>query len=170
MIGLTFCQLWALGVAAWAFFHPLPPLTLFPSPSLPPLLLPSPFSLLPWLTRDGDGGNVWTWREDGNTAQRSRAVCVCVCVEGCQDRSWRPTPPSPLSLASSSRTERLLLSHERCWDTWPLEEKNSTRGQWRGLITRNFCVIKFYWSIKEIEKASHIDIRRGQKECPPARL
>ena len=26
------------------------------------------------------------------------------------------------------------------------------------------CVIKFYYSIKEIEKASDMDIRRGQKE------
>ena len=30
-----------------------------------------------------------------------------------------------------------------------------------------FCVIKFYLSIKEIEKASNIDIRWGQKELPP---
>ena len=29
------------------------------------------------------------------------------------------------------------------------------------------CVIKFYLSIKEIEKASDIGIRRGQKEYPP---
>ena len=29
------------------------------------------------------------------------------------------------------------------------------------------CVIKFYSSIKEIEKASDIGIRRGQKEYPP---
>ena len=35
-----------------------------------------------------------------------------------------------------------------------------------GLIAQSFCVIKFYQSIKEIEKASDIDIRRGQKECP----
>ena len=42
-----------------------------------------------------------------------------------------------------------------------------------GPVTRldqSFCVIKFYQSIKEIEKASDIDIRRGQKECPPAGL
>ena len=57
-----------------------------------------------------------------------------------------------------------------CWitrrhqDSWPLEEKNSIRGQRRGLITQSFCVIKFYYSIKEIEKASDIGIRRGQKE------
>jgi len=25
--------------------------------------------------------------------------------------------------------ERLLLNHERCWDSWPLEEKNSIQGQ-----------------------------------------
>ena len=30
------------------------------------------------------------------------------------------------------------------------------------------CVIKFYLSIKEIEKASDIGIRRGQKEYPLA--
>ena len=29
-----------------------------------------------------------------------------------------------------------------------------------------FCVINFYYSIKEIDKASEVDIRRGQKECP----
>ena len=36
------------------------------------------------------------------------------------------------------------------------------------MIPQSFCVIKFYKSIKEIEKASDIDIRRGQKECPLA--
>ena len=30
------------------------------------------------------------------------------------------------------------------------------------------CIIKFYLSIKEIEKASDIGIRRGQKEYPLA--
>ena len=34
------------------------------------------------------------------------------------------------------------------------------------MTAQNFCVIKFYYTIKEIEKASDIDIRRGQKECP----
>ena len=37
-----------------------------------------------------------------------------------------------------------------------------------GLITQSFCVTKFYYSIKEIEKASDIGIRRGQKEYPLA--
>ena len=55
---------------------------------------------------------------------------------------------------------------KRCWDSWPPEEKNSIRGQRRGLIAQSFCVIKFYQSIKEIEKASDIGIRRGQKEYP----
>ena len=36
------------------------------------------------------------------------------------------------------------------------------------MITQSFCVIKFYLSIKEIEKASDIGIRRGQKEYPLA--
>ena len=61
-----------------------------------------------------------------------------------------------------------------CWimrihqDSWPPEEKNSIWGQRRGLIAQSFCVIKFYWSIKEIENASDIGIRRGQKEYPLA--
>ena len=32
------------------------------------------------------------------------------------------------------------------------------------MIAQSFCVTKFYYSIKEIEKASDIGIRRGQKE------
>ena len=34
------------------------------------------------------------------------------------------------------------------------------------MIAQSFCVIKSYESIKEIEKASDIDIRRGKKEYP----
>ena len=33
---------------------------------------------------------------------------------------------------------------QRHWDSWPPEEKNSIRGQRRGLIAQSFCVIKFY--------------------------
>jgi len=40
--------------------------------------------------------------------------------------------------------ERLLLNHKRHWDSWPLEEKNSIRGQKQGLIAQSFCVIEFY--------------------------
>ena len=32
----------------------------------------------------------------------------------------------------------------RRWDSWPLEETNSIRGQRRGWIAQSFCVIKFY--------------------------
>ena len=55
---------------------------------------------------------------------------------------------------------------KRHWDSWPPVEKKSIQGQRRGLITQSFCVITFYSSIKEIEKASDIGIRRGQKEYP----
>ena len=57
---------------------------------------------------------------------------------------------------------------KRCRDLWPSKEKNSIQGQRRGLIAQSFCVIKFYLSIKDIEKASDIDIRRRQKEYPLA--
>ena len=42
-----------------------------------------------------------------------------------------------------------------CWimqrhrDSWPPEEKNSTQGQRRVLITQSFCVIKFYKGDRE---------------------
>ena len=66
----------------------------------------------------------------------------------------------------SPQDERLLLNTQRRWDSWPPEEKNSVQAQRQGLISQSFCVIKFYKSIKEIEKASDIGIRRGQKEYP----
>ena len=43
-------------------------------------------------------------------------------------------------------SERLLLNHQRCWGSWPLE-KNSIWGHRRGLITQSFCVIKFFFKI-----------------------
>ena len=66
--------------------------------------------------------------------------------------------------------ERLFLSCERCGDSWPPEERNSIWDQRRGLIAQSFCVIKFYLSVEEIEKASDIDFQRGQKEWRPASL
>ena len=72
--------------------------------------------------------------------------------------------PCPEESQMSPQDERLLLNHERHQDSWPPEEKNSIQGQRQGLIAQSFCVIKFYLSIKEIEKASDIGIRRGQKE------
>ena len=59
---------------------------------------------------------------------------------------------------------------KRHQDSWPPEEKNSIWGQRQGLIAQSFCVIKFYQSIKGIEKASDIGIRSGQKEYPLASL
>ena len=58
------------------------------------------------------------------------------------------------------------MSHEQYQDSCPPEEENLIWGQWRGLISQSFCVIKFYSSIKEIMKTSDVDIRKGQKECP----
>ena len=50
---------------------------------------------------------------------------------------WKP-------VSSAFLTERLLLSCERHWDSWPLEERSSIWGQWWGLIAQRFCIIKFY--------------------------
>ena len=40
-------------------------------------------------------------------------------------------------------SERLLLNHERCQDSWP-PEKNSIRGQRQGLIAQSFCAVELY--------------------------
>ena len=53
--------------------------------------------------------------------------------------------------------ERLLLSCERHQDSWPPEKKNSIRGQWQGLITQSFCVIKFYLSIRRRKAKSKVN-------------
>ena len=62
----------------------------------------------------------------------------------------------------------MLLKHERHQDSWPLEEKKAIWGQ--RLDCSELLCNKVYQSIKEIEKASDIDIRRGQKECPLASM
>ena len=58
------------------------------------------------------------------------------------------------------------MLNDETQDSWPPEETNSILGQRRGWTAQSFCVIKFYQSIKEIEKASDIGIRRGQKSTP----
>ena len=50
----------------------------------------------------------------------------------------------PVVMYGCESCKRLLLNMQRRWDSWPLEEKNSIRGQRRGWITHSFCVIKFY--------------------------
>ena len=62
----------------------------------------------------------------------------------------------------------MLLKHERHQDSWPLEEKNAIWG-WK-LDRLELLRNKVYQSIKEIEKASDIDIRSRQKEYPCASL
>ena len=57
-------------------------------------------------------------------------VCFCLLKD-----NW---------LNAYNNTERLLLSRERCRDSWPLEERNSIQVQRRGLIAQSFSIIKFY--------------------------
>ena len=57
----------------------------------------------------------------------------------------RPMTPCSLSLLQFPAFWLVLKScgqtTKRHWDSWPLEEKNSIRGQRRGLISQSFCVI-----------------------------
>ena len=62
------------------------------------------------------------------------------------------------------------VSCDQIWYSWLLEEKISIQGQRRGWITQIFCITKFYYSIKGVEKASDIDIRGGQKAYPLANV
>lgn len=46
-----------------------------------------------------------------------------------------------LMLSFPSDGERLLLSRERCWDSWPPQEKNSMEPGTR--LAQTFAIIKF---------------------------
>ena len=100
--------------------------------------------------------------------------CICVCLPVSMYSSWsitwadpqRERLTGPCVHSSCLRVKGCCWIMQRCWGSWPPEEKNSIRGQRRGLMAQSFCVKKFYLSIKEIEKASDIGIRSGQKEYP----
>ena len=69
---------------------------------------------------------------------------------------------------------RFLMMKGCCWmirhrDSCPMEETNLIQGQRCGWITEFLCK-KVLLKYKEIEKASDMGIRRGQKEYPPASL
>ena len=62
--------------------------------------------------------------------------------------TWIPSPPLALFIVMFPKAH---LTLKGCcwitrihWDSWAPEEKNSIRGQRRGLIAQSFCVIKFY--------------------------
>ena len=48
------------------------------------------------------------------------------------------------SVYMSMLLKGVAMSHERCRDSWPLEERISFQGQWWGLIAQSLCVINFY--------------------------
>ena len=66
-----------------------------------------------------------------------------VCQEN-KELELQTSLPCPEGSRMSPQDERLLLNHAKTPGFLAPEEKNSTRGQRRGLITPSFCVIKFY--------------------------
>ena len=64
--------------------------------------------------------------------------------------------------------ERLLLTHAKMPGFLASGGEEFNLGPEMRLDRSELCVIKFYQSIKEIEKASDIGIRRGQKKYPLA--
>lgn len=125
---------------------------------------PQSESLLPWLVVCGFGliaealwlsvslsveYKWWTGLpgEQSGCLIFTQAAQVWLLVWGCQPLR-RGFPSSSDGKESTCNVRDLgserLLNHERRQDSWPLEERNSVRGQWWGLITQSFCVIKFY--------------------------
>ena len=95
-------------------------------------------SILWWIAA---GPTQWVWLAQ---ARAEQLVCMAACGQA-------------LCLSQSSGVNEELslkrcldLLKGCCWitrihqDSWPPEEKNSIRGQRRGLIVQSFCVIKFY--------------------------
>ena len=60
----------------------------------------------------------------------------------------------------------MLLNHKKTPGFLASGGEEFNLGPETSLDRSELCVIKFYQSIKEIEKASDIGIRRGQKEHP----
>ena len=90
------------------------------------------------------------------------------CLLG-EQRTRAPSIPAlSWRILDEPQHERLLLNHEWRWDSWPPEEKNSIRGQRRGLITQSFCVIEFYLKYKRDRESFWHRYQKGQKECPLA--
>ena len=96
-----------------------------------------------------------SWQIDGETVSDfilggSKITAVVTAVMKLKDTPWKESYDQPRQLWCWRRLEspwtatlRLLLNHKRRQDSWPPEKKNSIGGQKRGLITQNFCVIKF---------------------------
>ena len=76
--------------------------------------------------------------------------CALVWTFFCIDFLWDWNENWPFPVLWPLLSFPNLLVKGCCWitrihrDSWPPEEKNSIRGQRRGLIAQSFCVIKFY--------------------------
>ena len=58
------------------------------------------------------------------------------CFLGKKELALQVSFPCPEEPRTSPQDERLLLTHEGCQDSWPLEKRNSIQGQWQGLSLR----------------------------------
>ena len=76
--------------------------------------------------------------------------------------------PCPEEFWMSPQDEKLLLNHTKTPGFLASRGEEFNQGPEMRLDCSELCVIKFHESIKEIEKASDIGIRRGQKENPLA--
>ena len=76
--------------------------------------------------------------------------------------------PCPEESQTSPQDERSLLNHTKMPGFLASRREELNLGPEMRLDRSELCIIKFYLSIKEIEKASDIGIRRGQKEYPLA--
>ena len=74
-----------------------------------------------------------------------------------------------ITLIWNIQTSERLLLNDKMPGFLASRGDEFNRGQ-RSWIAQSCCIIKFYWSIKEIEKVSDKGIRREQKVYPPASL
>ena len=74
--------------------------------------------------------------------------------------------PCPEESQTSPQDERSLLNHTKMPGFLASRREKLNLGPEMRLDRSELCIIKFYLSIKEIEKASYIDIRGGRKSTP----
>ena len=103
--------------------------------------------------------------ENWQAARRFQMLLLCcvVTLSNSFETPWTVARQAPLSIEFPSKNSGVgchfpqgtlptqgskwkIVARSREWrqDSWPLEERNSSRGQWRGLIVQSFCVTKYY--------------------------
>ena len=104
-----------------------------------------------------------------HTKELVKYIAICFHLEN-KELELQASLSCPENSQTSPKDESLLLNDKTPGFFASGEDEFNLGLETRLDRLELLCLIKFYSSIKEIEKASDIGIRRGQKEYPPPSL